>query len=316
VQQRFYFLSPSVKDVLVTINGIPIQGELTPLNQELTIKFRAIGIQTDSRINEVFLFQAECPPGKTIEVEVHFFILPGWDLRAVEFGPSASQAAHLSNSLRSYNMPTWFEYNLNAAKTFSSFGDFQVEVLLPEQKKLIANIDFQREETSKVNSKNERLIRYTAETRDLPAKNLDLKLLDPEDFNTLGATIGIGMSIGFDGRAAGFLFSGVLDLSLANHMISLGIESHPFRQSLSGILKYTLFPLGKANYSPLSFFDIRTGVNLIYTILPLHDQVAGGRFFLGLRFGIFAFEFGYEHFFIGAVEKKRNGLVLLWSVGI
>lgn len=316
VQQRLYFLSPYIKDVEVSINGIPIMGEIIPLDPQLTSEFMSVGIETDTRINEAFLFQVECSPGETVEVEVSFSILPGWDLRAIEFGPTAPQAAHLTNSFRSYNAPTWYEYNLNAAKTFSSFGDFEVEVLLPEHKELIANIDFKKEETNKVNSDNEKLIRYYAKTRDLPAKNLDLKLLHPEKFNSIGGTVGLGMSIGFDGRGAGFLLTGLLDLSLANHMISLGIESHPFKQSLSGVLKYTLFPPGKTGYSPLSFFDLRAGGNLIYTILPVPDQVFGGRIFFGLRFGIFAFEFGYEHFFVGALEKKRNGLVLLWSVGI
>lgn len=316
VEQRLYFLSPSVKDIKVSINGSPIVGEVIPLNPQLTNEFKSVGIETDTRINRAYVFQVECSSGERVEVEVSFSILPGWDLRAVEFGPTAPQAAHLTNSFRSYNAPTWYEYNLNAAKTFSSFGEFQVEVLLPEHKELMANIDFTLEETNEVNSENEKLIRYYAKTRDLPAKNLDLKLLHPENFNSLGGTVGLGMSIGFDGRGAGFLLTGLLDLSLENHMISLGIESHPFRQSLSGILKYTLFPPGRASYSPLSFFDLRAGGNLIYTILPVPEQVFGGRLFVGLRFGIFAFEFGYEHFFIGAVEKKRNGLILLWSVGI
>lgn len=307
--QRLYFLSPAVRDVEVFINGELLSAEAVVIDQSLKDALREAGISTGGEIEKVVLFNAELGPGGQAEIEVRFSILPGWDIKVVEFGPTAPQAAHLTNNFKMYTPPAWYVYNLNAARTFSSFGDLEIRILLSEEKDLIANIDFERE-----NADSEGIVRYTAQTEGIPAENLDIKLIHNTRFNSIGGSVALGMSIGFDGRGVGFLVSGLVDISLANHMISIGAESHPFRRSLRGILRYTIFPPGKIGWSPVAFFDLRGGIALIFAVLP--EQVFGGRLFGGTRLGPIAVEVGYEHFFIGAINTMRNGLVLSWTVGI
>jgi hypothetical protein len=286
-----------------------VPGKEAAVDEALGNALRDAGIQTGGAIKNAVFFNAELRSGEQVLIEVRFSILPGWDITVTEFGPTAPQAAHLTNTVKSYTPPSWYVYNLNAAATFSSFGELEVHILLPEEKDLIANIDFERE-----NAGYEGIVRYTAKTRGIPAETLDMKIIHNTRFNSIGGSVALGMSIAFDGRGAGFLVSGLFDISLAHHMISVGVESHPFRHSLRGIVRYTLFPPGKTGWSPVAFFDLRGGIALIFTVLP--EQVFGGRLFAGTRFGPFAFELGYEHFFIGAVDIMRNGLVLSWAVGI
>jgi hypothetical protein len=309
VSQRLYFLSPAVTDVEVFADGELLSAESVMIDQQLKDALREAGISTGREIEKAVLFNAELGPGGKAEFEVRFSILPGWDIKVAEFGPTAPQAAHLTNNFKMYTPPTWYVYNLNAARTFSSFGELEVRILLPEGKDLIANMDFARE-----SAENGGIVRYTAKTEGIPAENLDIKLIHNTRFNSIGGSAALGMSIGFDGRGVGFIVSGLFDISLANHMISIGAESHPFRRSLRGILRYTIFPPGKMGWSPVAFFDLRGGIALILTVLP--EPVFGGRLFGGIRFGPIAFEVGYEHFFIGAVSTMRNGLVLSWAVGI
>ncbi len=310
LRQQLQFLSNRQESLVVTLDGREVEVAEGEMEEKLLRSFRDQGALGRSDIRQVGVFTIEIAPGATSELVLRFELAAGWDTRAAEFGPTAPQAAHLLNRLKEFHPPSWYVFNLGAARTFDAFGDLEVTVLVSEKEVLTANIELEAEDGGADGAQ-----RYRGVFSGIPANALDLKVIHPQTFNSIGGTVGAGMEIPFDGRPVNFLARAMVDAMISNHMFSLGIESNPFLGSLRGILQYTLYPYGRTGWSPALHNDLHGGAAVLYSILP--ERAFGARVFVGIRMmSIFTFQIAYDHYFTESESDLRNGLVLMWPFSI
>jgi len=310
LRQQLYFLSSRSENLVVTMDGGEVEVAESEMEVQLLRSLQDQGALGRADIRQVDVFTIEIESGVTSDLVLRFELTAGWDTRAAEFGPTAPQAAHLLNRLKEFYPPGWYVFNLGAARTFGAFGELDFTVILPRETVLLSNVELNAGDAGAGDVQ-----RYREVFSGIPVNELDLKMVHPQKFNSIGATVGAGMEIPFDGRPVNFLAKAIFDVMISNHMLSLGIESNPFLGSLKGLLQYTLYPFGRTGWSPALNNDLHGGAALLYSFRP--EQALGARIFAGIRImSIFTFEIGYDHYFTDSDSDLRNGLVLMWPFSI
>jgi hypothetical protein len=308
-----YFITPFLKDAVVTIDGLTV-----PLTKRLLKREQVPWNTGDGDYRwwvpgleiEAYLFRAEFAAARSTVIEVSFRLPAGYDNTLANTGIDPATAAHALNWSKEGEHVAWYVYALETAATFKGgIGVFHTEIVAPAGTELVCNL------ATGVKKTENGLDTYTAEFQGFPVPAIEARVISRASYNILGGTVAFGFTSDF-GSYTSFLSQALIDVFFLNHQFSTGLEGNPFGP-LAGMkipVLYTFIFGNKTSRYMAYFADLRLSGGLLFDLLP--TAAFGFRLAAGLRFTLFLLELSYDFYPFDTTRGYVGRITLLGKMSI